>query len=108
MMHTILVMPEGSLGEGQAKQFNFGPRKGIIYNDAGMLKAYENACTHMGGTTDLQGDVLHCRMHHAEFDPCTGARLCGQAPEGSYLPSLKIKIENGNVFVLWEIFDAFE
>ncbi len=100
-------MNEGDLAPGKAKHFSFGPRKGLVYNDDGRLKAYVNACTHMGGTTDLEGPVLRCRWHHAEFDPKTGARLAGQAPEGTALEPIELVIEGGKVFALWEIIDPF-
>jgi nitrite reductase/ring-hydroxylating ferredoxin subunit len=101
------VAKAGEILEGKAKSFRFGVLNGIAYNDQGTIKAYVNACTHMGGTTDLKGSVLRCRQHFAEFDPATGERLAGQAPEGSRLKPIELVFEGDEIFAIWEIKDEF-
>ncbi len=103
----VLVAREGEIRDGSSSTFAYGPRKGIAVNRDGTLRAYVNACTHMGGTTELCGNVLRCRMHQAEFDPATGERLAGQAPEGTRLAPIDVFVEDGNVYAMLELHDDF-
>lgn len=102
-MAIVKKIPVAKVGEilpGRVKQFRFGFREGIAYNDAGTLKAYVNACTHMGGMTKLDAGVLRCVRHGAEFDPSTGERRSGQAPEGTRLAPVELGVEGDDVFAL--------
>jgi nitrite reductase/ring-hydroxylating ferredoxin subunit len=104
----ILVAKVGEVPVGRTKHFRFGVHQGIAYNDQGTLKAYVNACTHMGGTTELHAPgVLRCRQHFAEFDPATGERLKGQAPEGTRLKPIELLTEGDEVFAKLVIHDEF-
>ncbi|MFZ2803752.1 MAG: Rieske (2Fe-2S) protein [Patescibacteria group bacterium] len=103
MTKRIPVAKVGEVAVGRTKTFRFGFQNGIAYNDAGVLKAYVNACTHMGGTTELAGSVLRCCRHAAEFHPATGERLSGQAPEGSRLTPIELVVEGDTVFALLEL-----
>jgi len=104
----ILISKIESLPAGKSAGFQFGGVKGIAYNDGGMIKAYVNRCTHMGGVVAQCGDAMfRCGMHHAEFDARTGARLAGQAPEGSFLKPIDVVIEDGCAFAILEIVDEF-
>lgn len=107
MTRKIFIMNASDLTIGNVKHFNLGPQKGIVFNDEGVLKAYINACTHMGGPTVLEGAVLRCKWHQAEFDPTSGNRLCGQAPEGTCLPKIELIQEDEKIFALWSIHDPF-
>ncbi|MBP9868975.1 Rieske 2Fe-2S domain-containing protein [Patescibacteria group bacterium] len=110
-MVIVKKIPVAKVGEvpvGRTKHFQFGVHKGIAFNDQGTLKAYVNACTHMGGTTDLHSSgVLRCRQHFAEFDPATGERLSGQAPEGTRLKPIELLTEGDEIFGKLEIRDEF-
>jgi nitrite reductase/ring-hydroxylating ferredoxin subunit len=108
------------LPEGKTVSFRYGISNGIAYNDGGVIKAYVNACTHMGGTVVLtptgpqrsgsgcEGCVFRCVRHHAEFDPKTGARTAGQAPEGSALTPIVLETEGDQVYAILEFKDEFE
>ncbi|MEO5927928.1 MAG: Rieske 2Fe-2S domain-containing protein [Patescibacteria group bacterium] len=105
----LLVAKEGEIGPGTARGFRFGVQNGIAYNDEGALKAYVNFCTHAGGPLELVNPTLfRCRWHEAEFNPKTGERLCGQAPEGTKLKPIELVNENGNVYAVLVIKDEFE
>ena len=103
MTKRIPVAKVGELQVGKAKSFRYGFQNGILYNDAGSLKAFVNSCTHMGGTTSLEGNVLRCCRHQAEFHPATGERLSGQAPEGSRLTPIELVVDGENVLALLEL-----
>ena len=104
---TLTVCRVQDLKPGHATSFQFGGSNGIAYNDAGTIKAYVNRCTHMGGTVDLKGPILRCRQHFAEFDPRTGMRVSGQAPEGTGLTPIKLEVEGDQVLAILEIEDEF-
>lgn len=109
------------LPPGKAVSFRYGISNGIAYNNAGEIKAYVNACTHMGGTVELRttgprdgqddgcdGCVFRCVRHHAEFDPKTGNRLAGQAPEGSALTLIPLETEGDQIYAILELKEDFE
>lgn len=100
----ILVAKKDEIPVGKTKTFRFGVHQGIAYNDGGTLKAFVNACTHMGGATQLTSSgTLRCCRHAAEFDPSSGERLSGQAPEGTRLKPIELIIEGDSVFARLEI-----
>ena len=110
------------LPPGKTLSFRYGPADGIAFNDAGTIKAYLNRCTHMGGMVQLvrespvvrrqsegcEGCVFRCVRHHAEFDPKTGNRTAGQAPEGSALTPITLEMEGDQVFAILELKEDFE
>lgn len=97
----------GEIPHGSTKHFSFGPAtKGIAYNRDGVLRAYVNRCTHMGGPVELHDTgIFRCRWHGASFDPCTGAAVDGEAPEGTFLKPIELIEENGQVFAVLELPD---
>ncbi len=105
MERKIEVAKQGEIAVGRTKAFRFGPQAAIVFNDNGTLKAYVNRCTHMGGPVELkekQGKaVLCCRWHEAEFSPCTGEAIEGQAPEGTRLAPIELFEENGIYYCLF-------
>ncbi len=107
IVRRVLVAKSGEIQAGSTKVFSYGPAtKGIAYNREGVLRAYVNRCTHMGGPVALhEGRVLRCGWHGADFDPCTGAAVDGQAPEGTFLRSIELIEENGEVFAMLELPD---
>jgi nitrite reductase/ring-hydroxylating ferredoxin subunit len=103
MTKRIPVAKLGEVPAGRTKTFRYGFQNGILYNDGGSLKAFVNACTHMGGTTELSGSVLRCCRHQAEFSPVTGERLSGQAPEGTKLTPIELAIDGDQVCAILEL-----
>ncbi len=109
MKKRIFVAKAGEVLPGRVKTFSCGARKGIAYNDNGTLKAYQNVCTHAGGPVRLcEKGTFQCEFHEAEFDPKTGERLCGEAPEGSRLTPIELFEEGGDVFAEFEFVDEFD
>lgn len=108
-MKKLPVAKVGEIPEGRTKSFRYGFQEGIAYNDNGEIKAYVNFCTHAGGPVGLEPDGrFHCRWHFAEFDPKTGERLAGQAPEGTRLKPIELVEEEGMMYAMFEIKDEFE
>jgi nitrite reductase/ring-hydroxylating ferredoxin subunit len=52
--------------------------------------------------------VFRCVRHHAEFDPKTGSRLAGEAPEGSALKPIVLETEGDQVYAILELREEFE
>ncbi len=113
MERKILVATEGEVAVGRTKSFRFGPHAAIVFNDQGVLKAYMNRCTHMGGPVELKDKngelVLRCRWHEAEFSPCTGAAIEGEAPQGTRLAPIDLVAEGGTYYCFFRTTDdAFD
>lgn len=108
MRKKLPVARVGEIAPGKTKVFRFGVQNGIAYNDNGVIRAYVNACTHMGGPTELcESGTLRCRWHEAEFDPKTGIRVCGQAPEGTTLQPIALETDNDQIVAIFEWNDPF-
>lgn len=109
----IEICRVGDIPVGKTKPFRYGVSQGIAYNDGGVVKAYVNRCTHMGGPVELatsgNASVFRCRWHQAEFNPGTGEVICGQAPSGSALTPVQIIEEGGILMAVLELSaDPFE
>lgn len=98
----VFVCSVSDLPHGRTCHFQYGPSKGIAYNDAGKIRAYVNRCTHMGGPVELtrDGKYLRCRWHGADFHPCTGQAIEGQAPQGTFLKEIDLLEKNGQMYAL--------
>ena len=103
----IPVAAIGVIQPGSTHIFSFGPAtKGIAYNRDGVIKAYVNRCTHMGGPVELHsGGTFRCRWHGADFDPCNGAAIAGEAPAGTFLKPVDIIEDNGILYAVLELPD---
>ncbi len=103
----VFVCSVSSLPKGKTCHFQYGPSKGIAYNDDGTIKAFVNRCTHMGGPVELtkDGKFLRCRWHGADFHPCTGAAIDGAGPKGTFLKQIELLEKNGDMFAMLELAD---
>jgi nitrite reductase/ring-hydroxylating ferredoxin subunit len=71
-----------------------------LANVAGTVYAVDDDCTHISGPLDrgdLEGHVLTCPLHLAQFDVRTGAVLRGPAREP--LPIYRVMVENEAILV---------
>lgn len=102
----IKVAEKTEIALGRTKVFRFGPQAALAYNDNGVIKAYVNRCTHMGGPVELSSGkgapVFRCRWHEAEFSPSTGEAIEGEAPQGTRLKSIELIEENGAYFAVFK------
>lgn len=111
-MGKIIRLPVAKMDEiapGRTKVFRYGVLSGIAYNDAGTIKAYVNRCAHAGGPLMMGSNgILQCQWHGATFDPHSGERASGQAPEGSALKPIELVEEGGSLYAILELKDEFE
>jgi nitrite reductase/ring-hydroxylating ferredoxin subunit len=89
--------------EGQVAEVDFFGRPVILLRQGEDLRAYVNACTHLGGPLALSEDGagLTCQWHHACFDARTGKVTAPPAPRDSRLIRLPIRIEDGEVVYVY-------
>jgi Rieske Fe-S protein len=66
---------------------------------SGQFKAFSATCTHMGCTvTQVKGGVIICPCHGSRYSISDGSVQGGPAP--APLPSRKITIRNGEIFLV--------
>jgi 3-phenylpropionate/trans-cinnamate dioxygenase ferredoxin component len=71
-----------------------------LANVAGRFCAVEDDCTHVGGPLDegeLDGEVLTCPWHLAQFNILTGRVLRG--PARTDLPTYEVHVEGDDVLL---------
>ncbi len=71
-----------------------------LANVAGRFCAVEDDCTHVGGPLDegeLEGEVLTCPWHLAQFNIRTGHVLRG--PARTDLPTYQVRVEGHDVLL---------
>lgn len=101
----IFIADEGQIPVGRTHVFRFGVSNGLAMNDGGVVKAYVNRCTHMGGPVELipGKGVLRCKWHQAEFNPATGEAIEGEAPKGTRLTAIQTVVEEGKIYGILEL-----
>ena len=68
---------------GRGKQVTVAGKKVALFNCGGTFYAIEDACCHRGAPLwegDLEGTVVTCPWHGAQFDVTTGKHLTPPAP----------------------------
>lgn len=77
----------------------------IICNYNNDFFAVEKRCSHLNASLDkgtLDGYILTCPLHFAQFDITTGEALSGPIPPDSHINDLKIypvQVEGGSIKV---------
>jgi 3-phenylpropionate/trans-cinnamate dioxygenase ferredoxin subunit len=71
-----------------------------VFNVDGTLCCIEDLCTHDGGNLvegDLEGRVVTCPRHGAQFDVCTGEAL--SLPAVASTPVHRVRVTEGRIEV---------
>jgi nitrite reductase/ring-hydroxylating ferredoxin subunit len=81
--------------DGGAKPVKFFDRDVLVYHVQGRPQAVFNACVHLGGPLERQGDQFVCPWHGARYD-CASGRLAS-GPQGTHerLMVLPTVVEDG-------------
>ena len=85
---------------GQMKAVKFGEQDILVANINGAYYAIGNSCTHEGGNLSkgkLEGNIVTCPKHKAQFDVTTGKIVGGPAAKDE--PKFEIKIEGTGIKV---------
>jgi nitrite reductase/ring-hydroxylating ferredoxin subunit len=79
----VSAISADSVAPGGMKAVEAGGREIVICNDGGRFYAIDRRCGHMNAPLDmgtLDGVILTCAMHCAQFDITTGEALSGPVP----------------------------
>ena len=74
-MAFMKLADTSELAEGKMKIVDVDSTSVLVANVGGSYYAMKNECTHMGGSLgegELQGNLVVCPRHGAEFDVTTG------------------------------------
>lgn len=77
-MTFLKVSSTSEIPDGQIKAFDLGGKKILLANAKGSFYAVDNKCPHIGKPLDsgqLNGCVLTCAYHKAQFDVRDGLNL---------------------------------
>ena len=95
------VAKAGELEPGQLKHIELDMDTQVcLANVDGKLYAIGGECTHMGGPLgdgELEGNVVTCPWHSAEFDVTTGAVVADPAEDAE--PKYEVRVEGDEVQV---------
>ncbi len=97
-MPKILLGKTTEVPVGKSKTFVKSGKKILVANVAGVFKAYENFCPHMGGSMRYDGKKIVCSWHGACFEAATGAGKENIA-EGSALTPFSVSVEGDSLYL---------
>ncbi|HQO37562.1 MAG TPA: non-heme iron oxygenase ferredoxin subunit [Candidatus Omnitrophota bacterium] len=103
----VPVAQTREIASGGMKAVDRGDRKIVICNFNDTFYAVERQCSHQGASLDmgtLDGYILTCPLHYAQFDIRTGEALSGPVPPDPRHPtgdlcSYAVKVENDTILV---------
>ena len=93
-------VPLSTLADGAMLRGRVDGEDAILLRQGDALYAIGAQCTHYHAELAdglLRGQVLHCPMHHAQFDIRSGEALC--APALDSLPCWRVERADGQAFV---------
>jgi nitrite reductase/ring-hydroxylating ferredoxin subunit len=100
MSGFVRVARLGDLPEGGLLRAEVAGRLICLAKVAGQIYAVDDDCPHIGGALDegeLEGCVLTCPVHLAQFDVRTGEVLRGPAREN--VPTYAVRVEGDDILV---------
>lgn len=101
MANFLKAATTKELTEGKMKTVFVGGKRITLANVAGEYFAIDDACTHaqcsLGSEGVLEGNVITCGCHGAQFDVTTGKVLA--MPATSDEASYEVKIEGEDIYV---------
>ncbi len=100
MGDSITVATLSDLPPGARRHVNAGGREVAIFNVGGTIHAIGGACTHRGGSLgegELDGTVVTCPWHGAQFDVTTGQVVGPPAAES--VPAYNVVVDGEEIQV---------
>jgi 3-phenylpropionate/trans-cinnamate dioxygenase ferredoxin component len=91
-MDYVKVAETSALPAGKMMKVTAGGKEILLANVGGSYYAIANKCTHLGGSLAdgaLDGNVVTCPRHHAQFDVKTG-----QAVSEAKIAFMKMKVKD--------------
>ena len=100
MSRSVKIAETSDLSPGGCKAVELEGQTIALFNVGGTFYAINGNCTHVGGPLGegtLDGEIVTCPWHGAQFNVTTGAVL--RPPAGSDEESFPVKIEGSDVLV---------
>ena len=100
MAQFVKVGTKADIPLDSGKLVEAGGQKIAVFNLGGTYYAIHNTCTHRGGPLAegmLDGDVVTCPWHGAQYNIKTGAVLSPPAPQG--VKSFPVRVTGNDVEV---------
>jgi nitrite reductase/ring-hydroxylating ferredoxin subunit len=103
----VQAIRTGEVAPGGMKAVEVNGRELVICNCAGSFYAIDRRCGHMNAPLEmgtLDGTIVTCAMHCAQFDVASGEALSGPVPPylGDEVPPPRIGALLGNVGMLMQ------
>jgi nitrite reductase/ring-hydroxylating ferredoxin subunit len=96
----VPVAKVADLAPGQMKWVAVDRERVLLANVEGTFYALSDACGHQRASLSkgkLEGHVVECPLHFAQFDVRTGALLSG--PVATDVPTHEVRVEEETVYV---------
>src|SRR5713101_8730009 len=100
MSEFVKVAEFGDLDEGELMLVEVDDEPICLAKVDGAIYAFTDTCTHIGGPLDegeLDGEVLTCAWHGAQFNVCTGKVLRG--PPRKDIQTYAVRVDDGSIMV---------
>lgn len=101
MVNFVKAATTKELSEGKMKTVSVGGKRIMLANVAGEYFAIDDACTHaqcsLGSEGEMEGNVITCGCHGAQFDVTSGKVLAMPATRDE--ESYKVKIEGEDIYI---------
>lgn len=100
MGEFVKVAETKDIDSGTGILVELGGERIALFNVNGTFYAIGDVCTHSEGPLsegDLDGDVVTCPWHAAEFDVKTGAVL--SSPASDPVRSYRVKVEGSDILI---------
>ncbi|MEA3509245.1 MAG: non-heme iron oxygenase ferredoxin subunit [candidate division NC10 bacterium] len=100
MGEFVKVAETKDIDSGTGILVELGGERIALFNVNGTFYAIGDVCTHSEGPLsegDLDGEVVTCPWHAAEFDVKTGAVL--SPPASDPVPSYRVKVEGSAIHI---------
>ena len=102
-MEWIDAFLENELGAGKWRVLELDDIDVAVFNIDGEYFAIEDTCTHDGGCLTggrIEGDIIECPRHGAQFNIKTGAAL--SAPAYEDLQIFAVRLNNGMLQISYD------
>ena len=96
----VPVAKVDELSPGQMKWVAVNGERRVLANVEGMFYAISDVCGHRNAPLSrgkLQGYLIECPLHFAQFDIRTGELVSG--PVSAAVPVYEVRVEDGSVWV---------
>ena len=100
MSDFIKVATLDDVGEGEMYAIDVDGEPVCLTRVEGQIHAFTDNCTHISGPLndgELEGCVVTCPWHGAQFDVRTGKVLRGPARQDLY--TYPVKVEDNTIFI---------